>query len=211
MPQKRCAIYCRVSTSDQSCDRQERDLVEFAARANYEVVATFKETASGAKDNRPERKKVIVLAQKRQIDVVLVTELSRWGRSTQDLLHTLNDLHSRDVSLIAQTGQSFDLGTPQGKLMLTLFAGLAEFERDLIRERINSGVAAAKARGVHCGRKAGGGKVVSHRSKVLALRSEGYTIREIAKNLKMSHRTVQKILNLEKELRVNKTNSKSQV
>ena len=211
MPQqKRCVIYCRVSTSDQSCDRQERDLVEFADRAGYEVIEIFKETASGAKDNRPERKKVITLAQKRAIDVVLVTELTRWGRSTQDLLHTLNDLHSRDVSLIAQTGMAFDLGTPQGKLMLTLFAGLAEFERDLIRERINSGVAAAQARGVHCGRKPGTGKVVSHKSKVLALRSEGQSIREIAKNLKISHRTVQKILNTERDLRLNKLQTKLQ-
>lgn len=204
MPQKRAVIYCRVSTSDQSCDRQEKDLLEFSQRADYEVIELFKETASGAKDNRPERKKIITLAQKRAIDIVLVTELSRWGRSMQDLINTLNELHSRGVSLIAQTGMSFDLGTPQGKLMLTIFAGLAEFERDLIRERVRSGVAAAQARGVHCGRKPGGGKVVSHRSKVLALRSEGQTIREIAKNLKMSHRTVQKILNLEKEMRLNK-------
>lgn len=205
MPQKRCVIYCRVSTHDQSCDRQERDLLEFASRADYSVIEIFKETASGAKDNRPERKKVITLAQKRLVDVVLVTELTRWGRSTQDLIHTLDELHARDVSLIAQTGMNFDLSTAQGRLMRTIFAGLAEFERDLIRERINSGVAAAKARGIHCGRKPGGGKVVSHRSKVLSLREQGETIRGIAKALKISHRTVQKILNSEKEMRFNKS------
>ena len=79
------AIYCRVSTDDQSCNRQERDLRAFAKRAGHEIVAVFKETASGAKNDRPERNKVMALARARKI----VTELSRWGRSTQDLVQTL--------------------------------------------------------------------------------------------------------------------------
>jgi Resolvase, N terminal domain len=73
------ALYCRVSTADQSCARQERDLTAFAARAGYKVSGVFKETGSGAKLDRAERKKVIALAQRREIDAVLVTELSRWG------------------------------------------------------------------------------------------------------------------------------------
>lgn len=84
---QRAAIYCRVSTVDQSCGRQERDLSAFASRAGYDVVATFNETGSGAKLDRAERKKVLALAQARQIDVILVTELSRWGHSTIDLLN----------------------------------------------------------------------------------------------------------------------------
>ena len=79
---QRAALYCRVSTADQSCARQERDLTAFAARAGYEVSGVFKETGSGAKLDRVERKKVMALAQRREIDAVLVTELSRWGRST---------------------------------------------------------------------------------------------------------------------------------
>ena len=94
-------IYCRVSTTDQSCERQERDLTALAARAGYEVVGVFKETGSGAKLDRVERRKVMALAQRREIDAVLVTELSRWGRSTLDLLHTLEELQARRVSLIA--------------------------------------------------------------------------------------------------------------
>jgi putative DNA-invertase from lambdoid prophage Rac len=90
---QRAAIYCRVSTADQSCARQERDLAAFAARAGYDV-GIFKETGSGAKTDRVERKKVMTLAQARQIDVVLVAELSRWGRSTLDLLHTLTELEA---------------------------------------------------------------------------------------------------------------------
>lgn len=78
------AIYCRVSTDDQSCERQERDLRNFAKRAGHHIVAVSKETASGANNDRPERKKVMAVARAREIDAILVTELSRWGRSTQD-------------------------------------------------------------------------------------------------------------------------------
>ena len=94
---QRVAIYCRVSTADQSCERQERDLTAFAARAGYEVVGIYKETGSGMKLDRTERKKVMALAQARAIDAVLVSELSRWGRSTLDLLHTLQGLEARRV------------------------------------------------------------------------------------------------------------------
>jgi putative DNA-invertase from lambdoid prophage Rac len=82
------AIYCRVSTEDQSCERQERDLRAFAKRAGHDIVAVFKATASGAKNDRAERKKAMALAQARKVDAILITELSRWGRSTQDLVQT---------------------------------------------------------------------------------------------------------------------------
>ena len=115
----------------------------------------WKEVASGNKDQRRERKKVLALAQDRRLDAILVTELTQWGRSTMDLVQSLHDLQAWNVSLIAQTGLQFDLSTPQGKLVASLMAALAEFERDLIRERIRSGFAAAKAKGrtflpLHC-------------------------------------------------------------
>src|SRR5713226_4211728 len=75
------ALYCRVSTADQTCARQERDLRAFAKKAGYKIVGVWKETASGSKDERAERKKVLALAQARKIDVIPVTELTRWGRS----------------------------------------------------------------------------------------------------------------------------------
>jgi DNA invertase Pin-like site-specific DNA recombinase len=102
--------------------------------------------------DRQQRQQVLKLAQARKIDVILVTELTRWGRSTLDLFHTLHDLQSWGVSMIAQTWLQFDLATPQGRLIATLMAGLAEFERDLLRERVRFGVNAAKARGVVFGR-----------------------------------------------------------
>jgi putative DNA-invertase from lambdoid prophage Rac len=125
------AIYCRVSTDDQCCERQERDPRAFARRAGHCIVGAFKKTASGARNDRPERKKVIALAQAREIDAILVTELSRWGRSTQDLVQTLDDLHG--WSVLAQTRLSFDLSAANGKLMRNIMAGLAEFERGCSR------------------------------------------------------------------------------
>ena len=74
------AFYCRVSTADQTCARQERDLCAFAKKAGYKIVGVWKEIASGAKQERAERKKILALAQARKVDVILVTELIRWGR-----------------------------------------------------------------------------------------------------------------------------------
>ena len=141
--------------SARTCERQERDLRAFAKRAGHKIVGVFKETASGARNDRVERNKVMALARNHEIDAILVTELSRWGRSTQDLVQTLDDLHSWKVSVLAQHGLTFDLSTSSGKLMRTIMVGLAEFERDLIRERVKSGLAAARARGVSLGRQHG--------------------------------------------------------
>lgn len=188
---QRAAIYCRVSTADQSCERQERDLMAFAVRAGYEVAATFKETGSGTKLDRAERRKIMALAQARKIDAVLVTELSRWGRSTVDLLHTLRELEGWKVSVIAMNGMAFDLSSPHGRMLATLLSGIAEFERDLISERVKSGLAAAKARGKMLGRQTGE-RPKSDRlaPKVMALIAEGRSYRWIARDLGISKNTV---------------------
>ncbi len=196
---RRVAIYCRVSTSDQDCDRQERDLLEHAERAGYEVVGVHKETLSGirkARGKQPvERARVMALAQRREIDAVLVTELTRWGRSTQDLMSTLGELASWDVSLIAQTGLTFDLSTPQGRLVASLMASLAEFEHDLLRERVRSGIAAARARGQTFGRQKGYRPSDRHAPEVLRLADEeGLSQRAIAARLEISKTTVNEIL-----------------
>ena len=154
----------------------------------------FKETASGARTDRAERSKVMALAQAREIDTILVTELSRWGRSTQDLVQTLDDLHSWKVSVLAQTGLSFDLGTSSGKLMRTIMAGLAEFERDLIRERVRSGLAAARDRGVKLGRRPGQSPSEKKAKRVLDLHHEGLSYRLIGRNLGLSKNTVMEIV-----------------
>jgi DNA invertase Pin-like site-specific DNA recombinase len=192
---QRVALYCRVSTADQSCARQERDLAAFAARAEYEVIGTFKETGSGVKLDRAERRRVMALAQARQIDAVLVTELSRWGRSTTDLLATLQELEARRVSVIALNGMAFDLTTPHGRMIATVLAGIAAFERELTQERIRSGIAAAKARGKRLGRQPGD-RPKSDRlaARVIALVANGRSYRLIGREVGLSKNTVADIV-----------------
>jgi len=207
---QRVAIYCRVSTTDQSCERQERDLLEYAAVCGFEVVGVWKETVSGTKHDRAERSKVMALAQSHSIDAILVTEMTRWGRSTIDLIETLQSLHSWHVSLIAQTGLQFDLNTPQGRLIAHLMASLAEFERDLVRERVRSGVAAAKARGQKFGRQPGQRvKADKLAPKVLQMVQSGYSYRKIAASLHLSKTTVLDIVKrhrLESNATINSAN-----
>jgi len=192
---QRAAIYCRVSTADQSCERQERDLVAFAARAGYEVVGVFKEIGSGVKLDRAERKRIMALAQRREIDAVLVTELSRWGRSTIDLLNTLRELEAKRVSVITMNGLAFDLATPHGRMLATMIAGIAEFERELIQERIRSGLASAKARGKRLGRQPGQRPKSDRLSpQVLELVSQGRSYRLVARQLGISKNTVADIV-----------------
>ena len=188
---QKTAIYCRVSTSDQSCERQEVDLRAYASRCGYEVVGVWKEIASGKKDERVQRSQLISLAQAREIDTILVTELTRWGRSTIDLVKSLQDLGSFGVSLVAQTGLQFDLSTAQGKLMASMMSALAEFESDLLRERVRSGVAAAQARGVVFGRCLGQ-RIKSDRlaPKVLQLVADGHSYRQIGRLVDLSKNTV---------------------
>lgn len=126
---------------------------------------------------------------------ILVTELSRWGRSTLDLLNTLRELENWKVSVIAMNGMAFDLSSPYGRMLATFLSGIAEFERDLISERVKSGLAVAKARGKRLGRQAG----VRPKSdrllpKVVAMRAEGRSYRWIARELGISKNTVADIV-----------------
>ncbi len=162
-------------------------------------MGVFKETLSGiwkAKGKQPiERKKVMALAQDPRMDAVLVTELTRWGRSTQDLMDTLGQLASWNVSLIAQTRLTFDLSTPQGKLIANLMASLAEFEHDLLRERVRSGIAAAKEWGQQFGRKPGYRPSDRQEPEVIRLaEEESMSQRRIAEKLEISKTTVNEIL-----------------
>ena len=161
----------------------------------YEVLGTFAETASGAEDSRRERKRILELAQARRIDAVLVTELSRWGRSTQDLLATLHQLAGWRVSMVAMNGLALELGTPHGKMLVTMLVAIAEFERDLISERVKSGLAGAKVRGKKLGRQPGP-RPKSDRlgPKVLRAVEGGRSYRWIARDLGICKNTVADIV-----------------
>jgi DNA invertase Pin-like site-specific DNA recombinase len=191
----RAAIYARVSTSDQSCERQVSALTAFAERGGYDAVGVFKETASGASANRAARNQILDLAQARQIDAILVSELSRWGRSTQDLLDTLNRPAGWKVSVVAISGMTFELDTPHGRMMATMLAGIARFERDLLSERAKSGLAAARARGKKLGRQPGQRpKADKLAPKVLQAIEDGRSYRWIARDLRISKNTVTDIV-----------------
>lgn len=192
---QRAAIYARVSTSDQSCGRQVADLIAFAERGGYEVIDIFRETASGTKVSRIARNKIMKLAQAREINAILVTELSRWGRSTQDLLETLDQLAGWKVSVVAMSGMTFELDTPHGRMMATTLAGIAQFERDLLSERVKSGLAAARARGKKLGRQPGQRpKSDKLAPQVVQAVTDGRSYRWIARDLGISKNTVTEIM-----------------
>lgn len=150
MPKKvgkveRVAIYTRVSTKDQSVERQLKDLRAHAESRGWEIVIAVEEKISGSAERKPEREKILNMARKRTIDAVLVLSLDRWSRSTKDLVNTVDELKHLGVAFVAP-GQ-VDMTTPAGRMMAGMLSLIAEFELELIRERVMSGLANARAKG----------------------------------------------------------------
>jgi putative DNA-invertase from lambdoid prophage Rac len=134
----RVGLYARVSTLDQqTLPLQIRLLREYAAKRGWSVTAQVKEVASGAAD-RALRQKLMDSARRREIDLVLVWRLDRWGRSVADLVSSLQELIALGVGFISLT-EALDLTTPTGRAMAGLLAVFAEFEREILRERVRAG------------------------------------------------------------------------
>lgn len=146
----RAAIYTRVSTPDQSTDRQTLELRAFVTARNWELVKEVKEVASGASQKRPLREELLQLARTRGVDAILVQALDRWGRSVQDLVLTMAELESLGVAFVVPG--HIDMTTPMGRMLAHFLGAIAEFERELIRERVKSGLAAARIKGKRLGR-----------------------------------------------------------
>src|ERR1700674_4200650 len=147
----RAGLYARVSTNDQqTIPLQIRALREYAMRRDWTIALQVKEVGSGA-SQRQLREKLLEAGRRREIDVVLVWRLDRWGRFVADLLATLQELDHLGVGFVSLT-EALDLTTPAGRAMAALLAVFAEFERDILRERVRAGLAHARQNGQQLGR-----------------------------------------------------------
>jgi len=181
----RAAIYTRVSTSDQSTDRQIRELREYANARDWQIVREAQEVASGASQKRPLREEVLQLARARGVDTILVQSLDRWGRSVQDLVLTMAELEALGVAFVVPG--HIDMTTPMGRMLAHFLGAIAEFERELIRERVRSGLANARAKGKRLGRPRATPILVD---QGLALIDQGETYREAARKCGISVSTL---------------------
>ena len=184
----RTAIYARVSTTDQKCEMQLRELREYCARRGWDIAGEYIDIGwSGAKARRPELDRLMNDARQRRIDAIAVWKLDRWGRSLSHCLESVQELRGLDVRWIATT-QNLDTddSNPMSKAMLGMMAVFAEFEREMIRERVKAGMNAAK----HQGRKLGRRKAAFDRLKASELRAAGKSYREISSILKIGLGTV---------------------
>lgn len=151
---KRAVLYLRVSTVDQTTANQERELRHIADRIGYEITKVYKDHGvSGAKgrDRRPAFDALCRDATKRQFDVVMAWSVDRLGRSLQDLVSFLSELHALGIDLFLHQ-QGLDTTTPAGKAMFQMMGVFAEFERSIIQERVRAGLARAKSEGKRLGR-----------------------------------------------------------
>ncbi len=179
--------YARVSTTDQNLDLQLQELKKHGCEK------FFKEKVSGTNFNRPELLRM--LEQLRPDDQVIVWKLDRLARSTRDLLAICDRITESKATFRSISESWADTTSSGGKMVLTIFSGIAEFERDLIRERTSAGRIAAKERGVQFGRP----QKLNHEQRLLALRllQEGKSISEIAKTFKVHGATVYRLIEAE--------------
>jgi putative DNA-invertase from lambdoid prophage Rac len=186
----RAAIYARVSTADQhTIPEQMRQLEEFARRRGWPVVRRVREVASGAA-KRVKRDELIAAAHRRELDAILVWKLDRWGRSVADLVATLHELSALGVAFVSLT-EALDMSTPSGRALATMLAVFAEFERDMLRERVRGGLERVRREGKRLGRPP---TAASHAAEVRALRARKITQAEIARRLGIGESSVRRIL-----------------
>jgi DNA invertase Pin-like site-specific DNA recombinase len=186
----RVGLYARVSTHDQqTLPLQMRAMREYAAKRGWEIAVQIKEVGSGAAE-RELREKLMAAARRREIDVVLVWRLDRWGRSLADLVVTLKELAELGVAFASLT-EALDLTTPTGRAMAGLLSVFASFEHEILRERIRAGIAEARLQGKHLGRPVTVGKKAV---QIRKLHKAGVSKAEIARRLDISRTSVRRLL-----------------
>ena len=190
----RAGLYARVSTNDQqTLPMQNRALREYAARRGWTVAMQVREVGSGA-EKRKARERLIEAARRREVDLVLVWRLDRWGRSVTDLLATLQELEHLGVGFVSLT-EALDLTTPAGRAMAGLLAIFAEFEREILRERTRAGLAHARRNGKRLGRPMTVGLQAAEIGKLFRA---GMAKAEIARRLQIGRTSVRRILAIKK-------------
>lgn len=186
----RAGIYARVSTNDQqTLPMQLRALREYVSRRGWTVALQVREIGSGAVERRA-REQLMEAARRREIDVVLVWRLDRWGRSVTDLLATLQELEHLGVGFVSVT-EALDLTTPAGRAMAGLLAVFSAFEREILRERTRAGLAEARQNGKRLGRPLTAGLQAA---EIRKLHQAGVAKAEIARTLHIGRTSVRRIL-----------------
>jgi DNA invertase Pin-like site-specific DNA recombinase len=190
----RAGLYARVSTNDQqTLAMQNRAMREYAARRGWTIVLQVREVNSGAA-RREAREKVMEAARRREIDVVLVWRLDRWGRSVTDLLATLQELDHLGVGFVSLT-EALDLTTAAGGAMAAMLAVFAAFEREILQERTRAGLAHARLNGKKLGRPMTAGLQAA---EIRKLHRAGTSKSEIARRLQIGRTSVRRILSAKK-------------
>lgn len=187
----KAALYARVSTHDQqTLPIQVSAMREYAQKRSWQIEMCVEDTASGVKD-REKREQIILAAKRREIDVIVVWKLDRWGRSLVDLMNSLEELTALQVGFVSMT-EAIDLTTPSGKALAGMLAVFAQFEREMLRERVKAGIAHARANGKPHGRP----KTAALKAQqVKKLFSQGYSKAKIARELGIGRTSVRRILN----------------
>jgi DNA invertase Pin-like site-specific DNA recombinase len=186
----RAAVYARVSTHDQQTLGMQVDaMTAYVEDRGWRLARRVEDIGSGAKQ-RPSRESLLKAARRREIDVIVVWRLDRWGRSVADLMATLRELAELGIGFVSLT-EALDLMTPTGRAMAGMLAVLAEFEREILRERVRAGVARARKEGRPHGRPP---TASSKAEDVIRLKAERVSHAEIARRLGIGRTSVRRIL-----------------
>lgn len=188
----KAALYARVSTHDQqTLPLQLKQMRAYAKKRKWNIALEVKEIGSGAK-HRPEREALLKAARRREIDVIVVWRLDRWGRSLADLVTTLQELVQLGIGFMS-LNEALDLTTPAGRAMAGMLSVFAEFERDIIRERVKAGIAQAREQGKPHGRPPTAAKQAAE-VKRLYKKGKGLSKKKIAERLGIGRTSVIRIL-----------------
>jgi len=184
------ALYARVSTTDQSTDSQLLDLRRYVSERGWNIFKEYvDEGISGTKDSRPSLNELMNDAKKRRFDVVLVWRFDRFARSTKHLILALEEFKNLGIDFVSYQ-ENIDTSSPLGSAIFTIISAVAQLERDIIAERVKAGLRRAKENGKKLGRPMLSVDV----EKVLQMRSEGLSLRQIARLVGISHTRVGQII-----------------